>query len=256
MARLTPALMRAFDILELLRDADEGLTAGEIVAKTGLPRTTAHELLVTMVERKYLRREDLTGKFHLGIVPFQLGNAFAERLDLRGSAQRVTQRVAAMCDETVQAGILDGSHVVYLCKVDSTQAVRTIARTGGRLPANCTAIGKALLAFLPQEEIEAMAGPEALGSLTPKSITDPELFKQQMREIQASGVAYEHGESNIDVSCVAAPVKDHAGKVIAAISISVPDMRWHQRTEEEWAELALQGARQLSAELGAGEPAT
>ncbi|RKO19975.1 IclR family transcriptional regulator [Pseudarthrobacter phenanthrenivorans] len=251
MGRLTPALMRAFDILELLRDADNGLSASEIVEKTGLPRTTVHELLITMVERKYLRRDEAAGRFHLGIVTFQLGNAFAERLDLRSAALRVAQRVAAECDETVQAGILDGGHVVYLCKVDSTQAVRTIARTGGRLPANCTAIGKAMLAFLPKSVLSEMAQPGALTGLTPKSITDPAHFMEQMLEIQQTGVAFESGESNLDVSCVAAPVRDHAGVVRAAISISVPDMRWYQRSEQEWAELALDGARQLGSELGA-----
>ena len=251
MGRLTPALIRAFDILELLRDADNGLSASEIVEKTGLPRTTVHELLITMVERKYLRRDEPAGKLHLGIVTFQLGNAFAERLDLRGAAMRVTQRVAAECDETVQVGILDGGHVVYLCKVDSTQAVRTIARTGGRLPANCTAIGKAMLAFLPTPVLSEMAQPGALTGLTPKSITDPARFMEQMLEIQQRGVAFESGESNLDVSCVAAPVRDHAGVVRAAISISVPDMRWYQRSEREWAELALDGARQLGSELGA-----
>lgn len=251
MGRLTPALMRAFDILELLRDADRGLSAGEIVQKTGLPRTTVHELLITMVERKYLRRDETAGKFHLGIVTFQLGNAFAERLDLQSAALRVAQQIAAECDETVQAGILDGGHVVYLCKVDSTQAVRTIAKTGGRLPANCTAIGKAMLAFLPASDLSEMAQPGALTGLTPKSITDPDRFLEQMAEIRRTGIAFESGESNLDVSCVAAPVRDHSGAVRAAISISVPDMRWYQRSEQEWADLALAGAHQLGLELGA-----
>ncbi|MGV8873012.1 MAG: IclR family transcriptional regulator [Rhodococcus sp. (in: high G+C Gram-positive bacteria)] len=251
MARLTPALVRTFDILEMFLDVDDrGLTATDIVDETHLPRTTVHELLVTMVARKYLRRDDDTGRYHLGISVFQLGNSFADRLDLLTVGRRVTQRVAARCDETVNFGILDGESIIYLCKVESTKAVRTISRAGGRLPASCTAIGKAMLAFLPEPALTAMANQVEFPAITPRSITDPAELIDQLARVREVGVAYEAGESNPDVSCVAAPVRDHRGDVVAALSISVPDMRWTLRSEDEWASIVLDGARELSRELG------
>jgi len=249
MARLTPAVVRSLDVLELFLDARHGLTAPEVVQRTGLPRTTVHELLTTLTERKYLRRDDRTATYHLGLSVFRLGNAFAERLELNSVGLRVAQSVAQECDETVHVGILEGSDVVYVCKVDSTQSVRMVSRMGGRVPASCTAVGKALLASLPEAERKKILRKE-LAKLTPKSITEPHVLANQLDQIRASGIAFEAGESNPDVSCVAAPVRDHTGTVIAALSISVPDMRWKQRMPDEWAQLASAGAARLSSELG------
>jgi DNA-binding IclR family transcriptional regulator len=249
MARLTPALLRAFDILELFADAGRSLSPAEIVQATKLPRTTVHELLTTLVARKYLQRDNGAGTYRLGLSAFRLGNAYSDRLDLYEVGLRVAREVAASCDETVNVGILDDFRVIYLCKVDSTQAVRMISRAGGQAPASCTAVGKALLAFLPERDLEKLAS-APLPGLTPRSITDPDEFLEQMKIIRETGVAFEAGESTPDVSCAAAPVRDYRGEVIASLSISVPDMRWHQRPREEWAELALAGARQLTSELG------
>jgi DNA-binding IclR family transcriptional regulator len=146
-------------------------------------------------------------------------------------------------------GILDGADVVYVCKVDSTQSVRMVSRMGGRVPASCTAVGKALLAYLPDAERKRLFK-KGLAKLTPKSITEPHVLANVLDEIRASGLAFESGESNPDVSCVAAPVRDHSGEVVAAMSISVPDMRWNQRSLEEWSALAAEGAARFSIELG------
>ena len=249
MARLTPAVVRSLDVLELFMDARHGLTAPEVVQRTGLPRTTVHELLTTLTERKYLRRDDRTATYHLGLSVFRLGNAFAERLDLHAVGLRVAESVARECDETVHVGILDGPDVVYVCKVDSTQSVRMVSRMGGRVPASCTAVGKALLAYLPDAELKRLFR-KGLAKLTPKSITEPHVLANVLDEIRVSGLAFESGESNPDVSCVAAPVRYHSGSVVAGLSISVPDMRWNQRPGEEWAALAADGAARFSSELG------
>lgn len=249
MPRLTPAVVRSLDLLELFLHARHGLSAPEVVQRTGLPRTTVHELLTTLTERKYLRRDDPTATYHLGLSVFRLGNAFAERLDLREVGLRIAESVVRECDETVHVGILDGADVVYVCKVESNQSVRMVSRMGGRVPASCTAGGKALLAYLPDAERKRLLK-MGLGKLTPKSVTEPHVLANALDDIRASGLAFESGESSPDVSCVAAPVRDHSGGVVAALSISVPDMRWNQRPIEDWAALAADGAARFSAELG------
>ena len=248
MPRLTPAVVRSLDVLELFLDARHGLTAPEVVQRTGLPRTTVHELLATLAQRKYLWRDERS-TYHLGLSVFRLGNAFAERLDLRAVGLRVAESVVKECDETVHIGILDGADLVYICKVDSTHSVRMVSRMGGRVPASCTAVGKALLAYLPDSERKPLVG-KGLSKLTPNSITEPHVLANQLDEIRASGVAFESGESTPDVSCVAAPVRDHTGSVVAALSISVPDMRWNLRSPQEWADVAIDGAARFSSELG------
>ncbi|QGZ52092.1 MULTISPECIES: IclR family transcriptional regulator [Streptomyces] len=249
MPRLTPAVVRSLDILELFLDAREGLTAPDVARRTGLPRTTVHEILTTLAARAYLKRDEATATYHLGLSVFRLGNAFAERLDLHAVGLGVARAVSEACDETVHVAILDGADVLYVCKVDSTQSVRMVSRAGGRVPAHCTAVGKALLAHLPQDELERRVE-DGLVRLTPNSVTEPVALARQLKEIRTAGLAFEYGESNPDVSCVAAPVRDHTGTVVAALSISVPDMRWKQRPEAEWATLAADGARHLSTELG------
>jgi DNA-binding IclR family transcriptional regulator len=127
-----------------------------------------------------------------------------------------------------------------------------VSAAGRRLPAHCTAVGKMLLASLPPEELDARlpegAGP--LRAMTPNSITSPEELRRLLVEVRERGVASEQRESNPDVSCVAAPVRDRAGRVVAALSISVPMVRWSEERQDELTGLAVKGAGQLSERLG------
>jgi IclR family transcriptional regulator, KDG regulon repressor len=254
MTRLTPALMRGLDILELFLDREEGLSAPEITAATGLPRATVHELLVTLVTRSYLSKDERTGQFQLGLRAFQLGNAYGERLDLVATGRAVAQEIAASCDETVNIGTLDGSSVVYLAKVESSHAVRMVSAVGRRVSASCTALGKVLLADLSPQAVEGLYLEGCLPRLTPRSIASMKDLLAQLEQVRRTGQAFESGESTAGVTCVAAPVRDHRGDVIAALSVSVPDMRWEQRHPEEWADFAREGAQRMSELLGARRP--
>lgn len=246
MARMTPAVVRSLDILELFR-AHDGLTGTDVVRLTGFPRASVHELLATLTSRGYLDRDD--GVHRLGLAAFVLGQAYAGRLDLREVGLRVARDVARRCEETVNVGILDGPDVVYLVIVDSPHPVRLVSRPGGRLPASCTAIGKALLAFTEPDQIDTLV-PDPLPRLTSRSPQDRRVVLKELRHARDAGVAYEQGESSADVSCVGVPVRDHHGEVVAALSISVPDSRWIRRSVAEWTELARAGAAKLSAALG------
>lgn len=249
MARLTPAVLRGLDILELFLNRRDSLSKAEIVAATDIPRSTVHELLATLTERDYLRQDPATGRYSLGIKVFLLGNAFGDQLDLRAVADRAARELSAMIDETVNVGVLDGVNVVYLAKIDSARAVRLVSRLGGSLPASCTAVGKALLAYAPESTLEQLrAAP--LPRLTARSITDLSVLETELAEVRRNGVAYESGESTEEVTCVAAPVCDHTGGVVASMSISVPDSRWKVREQAEWGQLIKTAANKLSVELG------
>jgi IclR family transcriptional regulator, KDG regulon repressor len=183
---------------------------------------------------------------------YQLGSRYAEQLDLAAEGQQVARTVAETCGETVHVAVLEEVDVIYIAKVDSTHAVRMVSAAGRRLPAHCTAVGKMLLASLPPDELNARL-PEADGKLramTPNSITSLPELRERLIAIKANGVASEQRESNPDVSCVAAPVRDRAGRVVAALSISVPMVRWSQERQDELTDLAVTGAGQLSERLG------
>lgn len=253
MGRLVPAVVRAFDILELFLDSDVPLSTPEITKRLGLPRTTVHELVHTLVERGYLApAAERPGHWQLGLRAYQLGARYRENLDLTTEARAVATEVAARCAETVHVGILDGTDVIYVAKVDSTHTVRMVSAVGRRLPAHCTAVGKALLAALPDEELAARLPQDgALTAMTPRSRTHVDDLYLDLEDARRTGVAREICESNPDVACVASPVRDSTGHVVAALSISVPLLRWDDRRERELAELVVEGAETLSARLGA-----
>lgn len=251
MGRLVPAVTRALDILELFLEGDGTLSAPEVTRRLGLPRTTVHELLTTLAARSYLVQiPDQTGRYRLGVRAYQLGSRYAEQLDLAAEGQQVAREVAETCDETVHVAVLEDTDVIYIAKVDSTHAVRMVSAAGRKLPAHCTSVGKMLLASLPQTELESRLAGRELVAMTQNSITEPDALLAALADIRERGVAAEHRESNPDVSCVAAPVRDSAGHVVAALSISVPMIRWSEQREQELAELAAKGAGDLSERLG------
>ena len=250
MARLVPAVTRALDILEIFLGGADSVSAPEIGRALDLPRTTVHELIATLVDRRYLVADD-AGRYRLGVRLHQLGSRYAEQLDLIREGRSAAQRVSDHCRETVHLGILEGRDVVYIAKVDSTHAVRMVSAAGLRLPAHCTAVGKMLLASLPEPALGELLSPDhPLQAMTPSTLTDPAALRADLDRARARGVAFERCESNPDVACVAAPVRDHTGNVIAALSISVPLIRWTSERPGELQKLVIAGAEDLSERLG------
>jgi DNA-binding IclR family transcriptional regulator len=250
MPRVVPAVIRALDILELFLDRPE-LSAREVAERLDLPRTTVHELLVTLVARSYLI--SVPGqpvRYRLGMPVFQLGAAFAGQLDLVREAQSVVRDVAAACDEAVHVAVLDGADVIYLVKADSTHPVRMVSAVGRRLPAHCTAVGKVLLSGLGRADLDAVLMADALPGMTPDSITDPDRLRKHLEQVRAEGIAVDIGESDTAMRCVAAAVRDHSGATIAAMSVSAPIIRWTSQAHVEWTRLVREGAATLSARMG------
>jgi IclR family transcriptional regulator, KDG regulon repressor len=252
MGRQVPALARGLDVLERLAGARGPMTAGELTEALALPRTTAHELLQTLVERGFVEAvEDTPRRYRLGLRLFELGNAYAAGLDLPREAATVAAEVSAACRETVHVAVRDGADVVYVAKADSTHSVRMVSALGGRLPGHLTAVGKLLLAALPDSELARLYPPgRELATMTAASLRTPAALRRELVRVRAEGLAFDRCESNPDVNCVAAAVRDHRGATVAALSVSVPILRWSDEREAELAELARAGAARLSLRLG------
>lgn len=250
MARSVPAVTRAMDVLELFLDGDTNLPAREITERLSLPRTTVHELVHTLVSRGYLAPVG-DGSYSLGLRLFQLGSAYAERIDLARDGQRIAEDVAKQCDETVHVAVLDRADVIYIVKVDGGHSVRMVSAVGHRLPAHCTAVGKMLLSGLSTDGVRAVTSSDGqLPALTEKSITTVDSLLEALEKVRKQGLAFEQNESNPDVACVAAPVYDRSAEMVAAMSIAVPINRWRKRRRSEWAEMVSAGATELSRRLG------
>jgi DNA-binding IclR family transcriptional regulator len=244
------------DILELFV-AHSALSASEITQRLALPRTTVHELVTTLADRGYLTVEPGSPvRYRLGMRLFQLGGHFAERLDLASESAAAAAETAAACDETVHVALLDGIEVVYIAKKDSTHPVRMVSAVGRRLPAHCTGVGKVLLSSLSPEALAARyPADRPLPGMTPRSIRSLSRLRGELAQVRAEEIAYDDCESNDAVCCVAAGVYDHTGAMVAAMSISVPILRWSPARREELTGLVRHGAEQLSRRLGfRGQP--
>ncbi|MEU8329548.1 IclR family transcriptional regulator [Micromonospora sp. NPDC048839] len=249
MPRVVSAVIRALDILELFLDHSQ-LSARQVMERLDLPRTTVHELLVTLEARSYLI--SVPGQpvqYRLGMPLFQLGAAFSGRLDLVREAQCVARDVAAACDEAVHVAVLDGANVIYLVKFDSTHPVRMVSAVGRRLPAHCTAVGKILLSGLDQASLDEVLKGDLPG-MTPDSITDPDRLRAHLDQVRAESVAVDVGESDSAMRCVAAAIRDHSGTTIAGMSLSAPIIRWTPQAHVRWTGLVRDGAAALSARMG------
>jgi IclR family KDG regulon transcriptional repressor len=248
-----PALRRGLDILELFLDAPDGLRVPEITARIGLPRASVHELVGALVDRGYL---NATGepptRYSLGVKVLQLGGAYEQVLDMASLGRQVARSVASACGETVQVAVRDGRMAVYVVRIDSVHPVRLVSTVGSRLSAHCTAGGKMLLSALDDDELDALyPDDDSVVPMTARSIDSRQRLLAELEEVRRRGWSEEFCESNDDAACVAAPVLDARGTCVAAMSITVPTIRWNEGTHDRHVELVMHGARILSRDLGA-----
>lgn len=254
MAKIIPSVKRALEILGLFVEGAQTLSKPEISARLGLPRTTVHEQVNTLLAGGCLEKdESFPNSFRLGFRVFELGSAFAARLDPSQECLRAAQEVSRACDETVQMAVRDGRDVVFIIRVDSSRTLRLVSAVGSRLPAHCTAVGKMLLASLSDQEFATLyKGQRRLVGMTSRSITSVTQLVRELSETRKRGYAFDDCESNEDARCVAAPVYDRNGNPYAAMSITVPATRMDSRRKMELVRIVQLGAKKLSRRLGYG----
>jgi IclR family acetate operon transcriptional repressor len=210
-------LGRAFALLTAFRPGEVELSLAELARRTGLARSTAHRLLAELARFDAVERVD--GRVRLGMRLFELGSLVPRQLGLREAATPFLADLFEATRETVHLAIPDGVEVVYVQKLDSTGAPAVPSRVGGRMPAHCTGIGKAMLAFGPPDRLEAVLA-AGLRRRTPRTVIAPGRLAQDLAVVRDRGFAVEHEESTVGITCVAAPVLDPAGVAVAAVSIT------------------------------------
>ncbi|WP_306488675.1 IclR family transcriptional regulator [Agathobaculum sp.] len=236
------ATARVLDILEHLAVKKEGLTLTELAQELEAPKSSLFPIVHTLEERRYLRQNRETGRYTVGSGIWILGAAFAADGGLEPIVE-VMKKVVAECQETCQLGLLEKGNVLYVEKEDSPQAIRMISWVGNRLPANATAIGKALLSGLTDAEIRRLYA-DGLPQLTEHTITDPAVLLAQLAEVRSGGIATEREESTPQLACWAVPLH-RQDKVFAALSVSVPLFR----CQEDKVELVCQCLRKAQKEI-------
>lgn len=194
------------------------LSLAEAVARTGLPRSTTHRILVDLVDLGWLVR--VNGKFELGMALFELGERVGLKHRLRAAAIPYMQDLYSVTEQTVHLAVRDGNEAVYVEKIHGHTALSLPSQIGGRLPLTCTAVGKALLGAESSDVREHILA-QPLRRYTPNSITDPKRLARELDSVRRTGVAVEREEAAVGGCCLASPVILD-GRPTAALSVSVP----------------------------------
>ncbi len=227
-SNLVQTIERTSLILDILGQSPQGLSIGQLSEKTGLPKGTTHRLLTSLAYFDHVRQDARTKNYHLGFKLVELGNLLLSQLDLRTEAHPYLIELAERTNETVHMVILDRGEVLYVDKVDAGQnagGLRMASMLGSRIPTHCSAAGKVMLAFLPEERVIEIVSDKGLPRRTENTITDFDELKAHLQHIREQGYALDDEENEKGIKCIGAPIRDQGGQVIAAISISVPGIR-------------------------------
>jgi DNA-binding IclR family transcriptional regulator len=236
-------------ILETLDRSESGLQLGQIAEITRLNKSTAYRFLAHLESEDYLYRDD-TGVYVVGPKLARLGSGLAYHAALRRISRPVLLSVATSTKETVNLGLLEGAEVLYLDVVESAHTFRMVSRPGMRRPVNCTALGKAILAFLPEHEREDLFSTLSFERFTPHTIRNLTRLRKELAVVARQGYAVDDEETYLGARCAAAPIFDGGAKVLAAISVSGPLTRISTDALRTITGTVRQAARRISQSLG------
>ena len=218
------AVERALDILLCFNHDELALSLTQIADRVGMNKSTVHRLLGTLESKHFIHRSKTTGLYHLSFRFVEMASLVLQDVDLRRWAQPYLQRLAAECGETVDLAVLDGAYVIYLQVVESPQRVKLAAAVGQRLPAFCTASGKAFLAYLPDDRVSKILS-EGLTKYTDYTQVSLAEVYEDLRITRERGFAISEQEYENDINAVAAPILNTDGTPVAVIAVAGPSYR-------------------------------
>ncbi len=243
------SLFKLLQVLDCFTAREPELSVLEIARRTGLPRTTVHRLADSLRRVGFLEREASRERYRLGLKLFELGTSAVTGLPLYRVAGPFVETLAKLSGETVHLCVFDGSEMVFIERANDRARPNNTVTMLEATPCHSTGVGKAALAFQPEPVIERVIA-QGLMAYTANTIVEPERLRRELAAIRERGWAIDQGEHEPDVRCVAAPIRNEAGRVFAAISASGPMRRVSEERLPRLAELVLAHAQQISVKLG------
>jgi len=246
------SLKRGLRIIEVIATMGSSMTLAEIARKTGLPRSTAHHLLQALVEFGYLVQNDGARTYTLAPKLFQLTGRTWSKEQLAEIAMPFLDELSHRTGEGTSLAVLRDGIVTVIAKREPEGPVRVVQEVGARRPIYCTAVGKALAAWLPEPELEGIIGRTAFEQMTVNTIISRTEFYREMARIRATGFAIDNEEHIKGIRCIATPVRDHSGAVRASLCVVGPKNHLPHRKLLQIREALAAVAADLSARLGYG----
>jgi IclR family transcriptional regulator, KDG regulon repressor len=242
-------LDRSFAILDALAAATEELSPTELAGSLTLHKSTIHRLLVVLENQRFIRRT-ADGKYGLGTKLIEMGSRAMEQLDLGEHAIPFLKRLVEETGETAHVSVLSGTEMMSIANVPGRWTLTTPSTVGRRTQIYCTAVGKAFIAFLPEERLEPLLRRLQYRPHTRRTITKSPALRAELARIRRRGFSVDNEEVEDGLRCIGAPVRDYTGEVVASISIAGPVFRVQKGRIGELARAVMQAADDLSADLG------
>ncbi len=252
---MVSTVRKSIQILNTLA-ADGDLSATDISRRLGLPKSSVHNILTTLLAERMIERNPDTGRYHLGVKLIELGHKAHTSIDVGQVARSELVRLNQVTDETVHLTLLDEEQILYADCVESSKRLRTYSVIGVLAPLHCTSVGKAILAFQPEEFIERYIDHHGLPRFTANTITDPETLHLELERIRGLGYAVDNMEHEDHIRCIGAPIRNARGQVFASISVSAPAARIPIDDMPALADDVVSAANTISERLGWHAPET
>ena len=245
-----PSVSRALIILELLAQSRRGLSLSDISRKLVLPKSSVHLLVKTLELMGYLKNNRVNGRYYFGLKLVSLSHTALENLDLREQARPFLQDLMLRSGLTVHMAILEQAEAVIIEKVEAPGMLRLATWVGRRLEANSSGVGKALLAFAPEQNINQRVAGRPLTRHNKNTITSLERLIRELKKIRELGYAFEDEEGEIGFRCIGVPIYDSGGNLISAISIAGTTAQIPKERVAKLASVVRSTAHEISAHLG------
>ncbi|MFZ0814963.1 MAG: IclR family transcriptional regulator [Candidatus Sulfotelmatobacter sp.] len=243
------ALQRGLRLLHIFSESPHGLTAKHVAQRSRLPVSTVHRFLANLEGAGFLNCSG-DGVYHLGIACFAIGQAAVGQLDIRRVSLPYLQELNRQTRETIHLTVRHGLSAVYVEKLDSPEQLRIFSRIGAAVPLYCTAVGKIMLAYMPETERKQALPQLGLQRLTPNTVGNLQELEAELYRVRKNGYACDLEEHELHIRCIAAPIWDHAGGVNASLSITAPLVRMPVTRLRQLATLIQTAGLQISRELG------
>jgi DNA-binding IclR family transcriptional regulator len=247
---LINSILRACNILKCFSGAKSHFKISELARHLGLDRSTTYRILLSLEQARFVEKDEKTGTYSLGLAAFETGNAYLMQTDLIQVSKPIMTELAQKVQETVHLAVLSDIEIVYVDKVDSPRTLGVMSKLGQRGPLHCTSLGKTLLAFQPEDEQTRTIQRIRMTPFTSRTITSKQKLIEELRVIKKQGYALDRREIEEDVECIGAPIRNHLGDVIAALSISGPQRKINTPQEKQFVGEVIKAAALVSSKLG------
>lgn len=251
MTNTIQSIDRAFEIMETLSMESRGMSIKELSERLTLNKSTVHRILATLIAWGYVEKNNEDKRYKLGPKIINLGSVYLNNIELKTEALPYLHNLKERTGQVVHLAIIENGDVVYLDKIDIVSNIRMYSKIGKRAMCHNTGLGKAMMAYMSEREVDKILQEKGMPKVMENTITDPEVLKAELALTKSRGWAIDDEENELGIRCAAVPVFDYTGNVIAAISSTGPiDLYTYEYLEEKVVDLVKEAAYQISKRMG------